>query len=220
MLAFFEQCIAEADFCPLAGHFGPDVTPELLLDELSKVLVDLSVQEEGPYETSRYFMFKVTVFNFLYHPASFLPLADTISQAFQGNFSLLDRVIENGSPGQDPYNFGIYAWEGIACTDSVFRASSAKDLLDMAAKQQSVSGFSDAVSPKIWECAAWKFDPAERYEGPFGGKTHNPLLFTNGIYDPGTPMEVAVNTSHRYEGSGLLVHKGHGVSQINAGAPS
>lgn len=192
---------------------GQETTPESLLDKFNDVLADLA-EEEGTYATSRYFQFKQTVFDWLYNPNNFLQLSTMTKAAFQGNFTLLDAAIAAADPSLNTYNQGVNAWEATVCSDSTFRASSIEDVLEIAGEQQTVAGFMDTVAPRVWGCANWKFEPAERYAGPFDGKTANPILFANGIYDPGTPMELALTMSHAYEGSGLLVHKGHGVSLL------
>lgn len=206
---FFKQCVENASLCPLAED--QDTTPESLLERFNDVLSDLA-QEQGTYATTRYFQFKQTVFSWLYNPNNFLRLPAMINSAFQGNFTLLDDAIAEGDPSLDTYNQGINAWEGTVCSDSTFRATSIDDVLAIAGEQQTVGGFMDTIAPRLWTCANWKFEPAERFTGPFEGKTVHPILFANGIYDPGTPMEVAVNMSRAYEDAGLLVHKGFGVS--------
>jgi hypothetical protein len=55
---------------------------------------------------------------------------------------------------------------------------------------------------------------AELYLGDFTAKTKNPVMLVNGIYDPVTPWNSAVNMSSGFEGAGSLKHRGagHGVN--------
>ena len=79
--------------------------------------------------------------------------------------------------------------------------------------QQSASVSADAYEPQYWTCPSWKFEPAERYEGDLTAmNTSAPILFSNGMCDPSTPVASARNASAAFPGSALIVHKGLGHS--------
>jgi pimeloyl-ACP methyl ester carboxylesterase len=52
-----------------------------------------------------------------------------------------------------------------------------------------------------------------QYQGPFGGNTSHPILFTNARFDPVTYVEMAHSNHEMFDGSGLLVYEAYGVSR-------
>jgi hypothetical protein len=86
----------------------------------------------------------------------------------------------------------------------------------LALAQASAGTFADAFAPQVWPCAQWKFEPKERYTGPFSAiNTSYPILFVNGNHDPITPLSAAYETSANFPGSRLVVQNGHGHGSMS-----
>lgn len=54
-------------------------------------------------------------------------------------------------------------------------------------EQQSIAG--EIWSHSMLGCLGWPVKAVERFAGPFGGETANPMLFMSNTYDPATPIE-------------------------------
>jgi hypothetical protein len=72
--------------------------------------------------------------------------------------------------------------------------------------------FGDVATVTISTCAQWDFEAKERYGGDFRVKTSFPPLIIGNTWDPVTPLKSARNVTALFEGSVLLQHNGHGVS--------
>lgn len=223
-MGFFEQCVsAGPSYCMIANFSGASTTPQDLLEAFYTVLEDLIEKPrylaEGAYTfawdkdppLSLYESIKTRVFQGLYEPAGWSYLARLLNATLSYDFEVynLPLYVSNDTK----YNEGVQALWGIQCSDGAFRAESPEDAIWLVEKQQNVSGFADVVQSSTWPCSQWKMSAAERYAGNFSVKTSFPILFTNGHYDPITPYASAVNMSAGFEGSVLLTHGGHGVSQ-------
>jgi hypothetical protein len=80
---------------------------------------------------------------------------------------------------------------GVACSDNG-NVLYNKTLTDLAAneKEQTKQSY---IGGEIWEgvrifCTGWSIKAEERYTGPFGGRTKNPILFVSNTRDPITPI--------------------------------
>jgi pimeloyl-ACP methyl ester carboxylesterase len=66
---------------------------------------------------------------------------------------------------------------------------------------------------KLWEtlpCASWPAIAADRYAGPWGRRTANPVLVTNNTIDPNTPYQEAVAMTRELARARLLTVDGYG----------
>lgn len=107
----------------------------------------------------------------------------------------------------------IDAMVGIRCGDQIPRFESVHDVLPGMQRRENLSRFlGDFEAPADTICGQWKVHAKGAYTGDFQVKTRNPLLFVSNRYDPVTPLISARNMSQGFEGSGLLVQEGHGVS--------
>ncbi len=102
---------------------------------------------------------------------------------------------------------------GIHCSDRVPRLDSLDGFRPVQEKLNNITKVMDGGSTSLnMACAQWKVDAKERYEGDFQVKTKNPVLVASNKYDGHTPLRSAQNVSSGFEGSGLLVVNGFGVS--------
>lgn len=70
----------------------------------------------------------------------------------------------------------------------------------------------DIVAQITAHCAQWPWRARETYAGNFRVKTRNPILVASTARDSHTPLRSPRNVSAGFEGSGLLVVNGTGVS--------
>ncbi|RGP64967.1 hydrolases or acyltransferase [Fusarium sporotrichioides] len=236
---FFEQCIdAGVEVCSLANFTGTQTTAESLMSQLSDVLKKLKddpimVPKEiqapqvfwfspGKWDLSLFI--KSVIQANLYSPAKFLRLSSILGPVLVGNFSSLigpeameiqaqtaKKASEKQKEDGLPWNLGVDAFHGIACSDSKYRADKPEDMYSLLQAQVAQGSFADSISGKFWPCAQWPFTAAETYGGGFDQiDTKNPILLVNGKWDPVTPLSGAWDVSSRFGGSRLLVHEGAG----------
>lgn len=105
---------------------------------------------------------------------------------------------------------------GIHCSDRVPRLDTLDEFFPVQEKLNNISKVMDGTSTLLsMTCAQWKTDARERYEGDFQVETKNPVLVSTNKYDGHTPIRSARNVSSGFEGSGMLVVNGFGVSDIS-----
>ena len=102
---------------------------------------------------------------------------------------------------------------GIHCSDRTVRLNTLSDFLPVQSRLSKVSKVMDGVDTDIsMTCAQWQSEAAGAYLGDFHVKTKNPILLATNKYDAHTPLRSARNVSSGFEGSGMLVVNGFGVS--------
>ncbi|KIX03032.1 uncharacterized protein Z518_06582 [Rhinocladiella mackenziei CBS 650.93] len=210
LLAFLEECAKNKDRCALAQYTGQSTALDLL-NIVNAALEPLGQNATtGPEAWSIYATLKQTIYSGLYFPRRWPVLAETITALLNG--SSTDAVSStNASATPVPYNLGVDSINGIRCSDTLWEAASAEDILDQVKYQGTVSqSFSDAGYFFTWVCAAWKLRAKEQYTGDFSAKTKFPILFVNGPFDVATPLVSAHNASAGFEGSVVLQHAGYG----------
>lgn len=231
---FLAECLRAPTLCSISNITGNATTVESLKSAYADLLDELlesgqTIQggtagvpafnwrvNQGPISLYEYV--KVATVNDLYNAASFPSLANMLSLALARNFTAIEQSLAAASAmaATSTYNRGTHSFYGVECLDSRLRAAaSPEEVLAAAAAQQASSALADGFVPNLWACAAWRFEPPERFEGRYEGRTRHPILFINGEYDPVTPLSVARNASTWYEGSVLLTHTGHGVSLVS-----
>lgn len=105
---------------------------------------------------------------------------------------------------------------GIHCGDRAARAGSLDLLLPTLEKMANNSKVMDGIPSLInLNCAQWRFEPKERYEGNFEVAPRKPVLIIGNTWDGLTPLRSAYNVSSGFEGSVLLEVHGHGVSKFH-----
>jgi hypothetical protein len=227
---FLNECLAVPSLCAIAESLGPETTAETLNREVGQVFHELYESQRttslgigaltfqalaGLAPTTLYDHLKRATFMALYSPAQLPDLATTMDLLLSRNFTLFETAptatADPAGPVVTPYNEGPASFWGIACSDSVNRASDPWEILD-GVEQQASSSFADVYVPQFWTCQRWRFEPAERFEGKSMVRTRNPILFVNSVFDPITPMIAAERATAKFEGSALLKTTGHGVS--------
>ena len=224
---FLKECLDAPELCQLA-NLTDDTTADSIKEALAEVLDELYESQEiaktglsalGPAvdgtNATIYETLKRTIFQRLYYVSNFPGVDDMMYQVIQRNFSLFQQppAVETNQAIDPKPAFleqSVHAWFGISCLDGVLRANSSREIAPYAAAQQATGAFADSYMPQTCACPAWRFEPAERFMGPFSAKTRSPLLFANGLADPITPMVFAQEAVVRFEGSALLTHGGHG----------
>lgn len=224
---FFRECLAAPELCELAGVPDLNTTEDMhaalaaTLDDLlqSQINVDFGQTvyswETGAGPRSLYEHIKRSTLLALYNPSHFINLDIDLAMALTGNYSYFTESL---SVPPDPSDIATVHQSaasllGVACLDGRVRAQQPEDIVSYVEAQQDASVFADGYGPQYWPCASWRFEPAERYEGDFTAEnTGAPILFSNSVYDPATPMASAKNASASFAGSSLIVHKGLGHS--------
>ncbi|KAF2224895.1 Alpha/Beta hydrolase protein [Elsinoe ampelina] len=228
--AFFTECLAFPS-CPLLDllsftnttiPFPPTYDPSspasiaTALQQYvnTNIIATLSLPGIGP---AIYRSLKIKIFSALYSPNDWPDFARTLThnitslQTSPPNTSFPIALVPNTpwNPAQRDAFFGI------SCLDTPFRVNSAEELIPVAQRQGTISFFADAfLDYATWPCAAWEFEPPQRFVGPFGGKTATPILFVNNRLDPITPLASARDAASRFEGSRLLVGNGFGHNML------
>lgn len=226
---FFRECLATPDLCELAGVPGLNTTEDMhtalaaTLDDLlqSQITVDFGqtvyIWEYGAEPRSLYEHIKRSTLLALYNPINFITLDFDLTMALTGNYSYFTHSL-SAQEAPDPSDIATVHQSaasllGVACLDGRVRAQQPEEIVGYVEAQQDASVFADGYGPQYWTCPSWRFDPAERYEGDFTAEnTSAPILFSNSVYDPATPLASAKNASASFAGSSLIVHKGLGHS--------
>ncbi|KAI9872019.1 MAG: hypothetical protein M1823_008283, partial [Watsoniomyces obsoletus] len=166
----------------------------------------------GLTPATRYEDLKSKIFNSLYYVSRFPELDSLLTAAIARNFSTIQPPEAAGDLSRQDLMIaaGAHSLHGISCLDAMVRATQASEFVSYVKEQQASSELADGYMPQFWACPAWRFEPAERYTGPFSAQLASPILFANGLADPITPMARAKKVHEAWKGSGLLIHGGHG----------
>lgn len=245
VLSFFQACIqAGPAWCPIANFTGPDTTPESLNLELADIFqelldkpeigeteIKLPTQEWWQPGTPLYQTIKMSFLSQTYRPNQFPALwaiSDLIfKRDWEGIITVLNTPAASPSNGTDqgssnttldlPWHLGLNALHGISCSDTARRAEKPEEMYSLLQSQRAQGSWADVLGPQTWVCPQWPFAAKERFTGPFIDlKTKNPILLISGSHDPITPLSGAWEASANLPDSRLLVHKGHGVSFLEA----
>lgn len=104
---------------------------------------------------------------------------------------------------------------GIHCSDRTVRLNSIDDFRPVQDRLSKISKVMDGSSTSLsMACAQWGSHAVGAYTGDFSAKTKNPILVASNLYDGHTPIRSARNVSAGFEGSGMLVVRGFGVSTL------
>lgn len=147
----------------------------------------------------------------LYDTASWPGLSAVLAMALTD--TLTEDVVADLSPPFTPEAGNqIAALMGIRCVDRTARASSLDEFLPVVERLGETSRiYGDATVALNMQCARWKIEPKERFEGDFQVKTKNPILLLSNTYDSHTPIISARNVSSGFEDSVVLEINGYGV---------
>lgn len=113
-----------------------------------------------------------------------------------------------------------FVWQtAVSCTDegNAWYNSTFEDVMARVEvlKSQSYIG-GESVGKNIMACTNWGIKPDERFSGPFGGHTQNPMLFISNTRDPATPIHNGRRGSRLFQDAQLLTIDGTGHTSLNA----
>jgi pimeloyl-ACP methyl ester carboxylesterase len=154
-----------------------------------------------------------TVITAMYAPEYWPALAQFLDALDTGNLTRAAAALAALSPPESPatkYDQTLEGALGVICSDGDHSFS--PRTWAAAARE------SERRTPNIgrfWAwidsgCASWPGEDTDRYAGPFGAATANPVLFVNNRYDPATPDAGAVRAAATQPGSRLLTVNGWG----------
>jgi hypothetical protein len=169
-----------------------------------------------------YYGIKLILTSSLYSTSSWPGTADILDKLITNNLTeKVKQDIEDQitvTPELMEESMGLI---GIHCSDREARASSLDEFMPAVHKLHNKSFIiGDATDAINMNCAQWKIDAKERYEGDFQVETKNPVLFVGNSYDGHTPIISARNVSSGFEDSVVLEVNGYGVSTSLAPALS
>ena len=102
---------------------------------------------------------------------------------------------------------------GIHCSDRTVRLDSIDDFRPVQDRLSKTSKVMDGSSTSLsMVCAQWESHAVGAYTADFAAKTKNPILVASTLNDGHTPLRSERNVSAGFEGSGMLVVRGFGVS--------
>lgn len=206
---FLKACAATPERCPLARNNRTCADLEKVMEDLFETLKYNPIAFNGTLIT--YTSVKTQVVSTLYRPKAYQTLSIQLDSLIEGDYATYTKLTQAaaGIPVQ------AQAVLGIRCGDKTARASKLSELEPVVDKFLETSKwFGDfALGQYTLTCAQWQFEAKERYLGDFQVKTKNPILFVGNTFDPVTPLVSARNMSSGFEGSVVLQHNGHGVSQ-------
>jgi hypothetical protein len=211
----FRSCAkAGSPNCPMAAA---NVTGEELEEVawgLAEKLKDDPIPVKG-YPPLQYGILRAMFTSAVYGPAGWPQLATLLSLMYtnQTDTDLFVKTYEVSLGGLiaalDTYTplFGIHG------ADKTVRLESLDEYLPVQERLNKISKVMDGATTSVnMACGLWKSDAAGPYTGDFQTKTKHPVLISSNKYDGHTPLRSAKNVSSGFEGSGLLVVNGFGVS--------
>ena len=223
LAGFAVNCMESPDFCPLAHRF------ELASDLQAGIIAFLQALKSRPINIPGigpvdYSTAKSTILTDLY--GDWMGLATQLDQSMEAMNVQNSHAATNWK--RDMYTQPIdikrrddvahlipEVWEslaGIHCSDRTNRATSLNQLKPGILASWSLGYMADYNDVTTLECAQWKFDAKERYNGNFSTKPANPVLLVGNTFDPVTPLASAYNVSSSFVDSVVLEHNGYGVS--------
>ena len=137
--------------------------------------------------------FKVSIFKLNYGPLEGFTITATVlgllEKAAQGltpeiitaNFQ---KAIDGAMPKSDVPQVSI------SCSDNgnIYYNKSLAEMMPLVDKLRDASWIGgDSLSKNLVACTGWGIDGVERFAGPFGGNTRNPILIVSTTRDPVTP---------------------------------
>lgn len=223
---FFRQCEAAGpDACPLAPN--ADERGRLVLERLRAepfVIVDPNTGE--PIFAVTYADVVGMVLGGLYSTPDWIEIGIGLAQVeaaqnapaspppgFAAAMRRFDEAMAVRRPDPKYPNF-VEGFPGVACVDTSnpinFRAwSEAVDRLEVESPTFGpIWGWSESI------CNQWPGDDRDRFVGPFGQTTANPLLLLTTLYDPATPVEQARSAHDAMPGSILVTVDGAGHTTL------
>jgi hypothetical protein len=207
---FLSACVATPSKCTLAKYASSANDLEKKIDELFTEI------KSNPIPAGSHVidcsLVKPYIMKLLYFPTTYDKLAGALEALLVRNTAVLATLgsADLSSPGSIMFE----SLPGIRCSDKFLRTSKVNNVrTELKDKLYTTSAhFGDVATITMSTCAQWGFVAKERYDGNFRVKTSFPPLIIGNMWDPATPLKSARNVSAMFEGSVLLQHNGHGVS--------
>ncbi|KAK7468238.1 hypothetical protein VKT23_002747 [Stygiomarasmius scandens] len=212
MQAFFDGCHAAGpEACPFYASSSSEIAANLdaIYDSLRSQPVPVFTGDTFGILT--YDSLRQAVFNAVSSPyTQFKALATGLAELSNGNGTTIFQMIFDAT---DAAVDEIQAFVAIFCSDTDLPDPTISDLQEaMAAINSTFAGV--FALPARTGCAGWKFHPGDRFRGPVGANTSNPLLLIGNTADPRTPLVSAKKTSSMFPGSAVLIQDSPGVHII------
>lgn len=146
----------------------------------------------------------------MYAPAGWPQMAAVLADVYNGNATSLGKFVDAVTTGVYETST-LHAGPAIKCSDKKLRTETLEEYMpNVQDKYDMTDIYGDVYIAFDTNCAQWKFQAKEIYDGDFQVKTKNPVLFAGNTFDPLTPLVSAKNMSSGFEGSAVLQHNGYG----------
>ncbi|MCJ1408557.1 hypothetical protein MMC19_002632 [Ptychographa xylographoides] len=225
--AFADACFAagpaECAFHSTAGADAIVANFTRVLDELKAE--PIAVIANGVPVTITYTGAIYSIFQLYYFPVRSFRLVGTLLHEFSTrNTTALAHLVSGPDSRVCDLRSGAtvdfsFATPAIVCTDGDGYANRFKTQDEYAAygallrKQSPI--FGDRWARISLPCSGFDARAKWRFEGPFGGKTANPVIFASQSLDPVTPLMNAVRGTELFEGSVVIEVKGAGHCSLS-----
>ncbi|KAK7466425.1 hypothetical protein VKT23_005147 [Stygiomarasmius scandens] len=161
-----------------------------------------------------YDLLRAVVFTAISKPyPSFQPLASGLADLSRGNGTAIFETIQRLSSGSSSL-VSIEALTAILCSDANPSNATVPEIQETLATSN--SSFTGLYGVFPARCAGWKVHPNDRFQGPVGANTSNPILLVGNTADPRTALASAKKTSSMFPGSAVLVQDSPGHSSLVA----
>ncbi|KAK7466422.1 hypothetical protein VKT23_005144 [Stygiomarasmius scandens] len=214
MQIFFDGChSAGPKACPFYASSPSEIAANLEDIYASLRSQPLPVFTGDAFGVLTYDLLRAVVFTAISGPYPlFQLLASGLADLSRGNGTTIFETIQRLSAGSS--SLSIEALTAILCSDANPSNASVPELQEaLAASNSSFSGVFGVLPTR---CAGWKVHPNDRFRGPVGANTSNPILLVGNTADPRTPLAFAKKTSSMFPGSGVLVQDSPGHSSLVA----
>ncbi|KAG9245276.1 TAP-like protein-domain-containing protein [Calycina marina] len=225
--SFFVYChLAGSEACPYyIGNSAGDIFSrfERTVARLDAKTARAQSWENATLIESTLTGLKVIAFRFMYVPlgsfsdmAEVLVLLETASHNLtMESFSAMHNSVQNSTG--EAFGDTNVAQVAISCSDNgnkLFNRSleEVEPIVGKLKSQSWVGG--EPLSKNLIACTGWGIDGVDRYAGPFGGRTKNPMLFVSNTRDPVTPKINGQRAATLFEGSQSLVTDGTGHTSL------
>lgn len=211
---FVERAIADVDgaiatffvYCHLAGpekcKYATGSRPLDTFNRFKKSYAQLDSSQAGlgvPADILEQSLvaFKLLLFNCLYTPVTTFPVLDNALVALEEALAagtLLDWIeavnepVSGGVGVEDIFN-SVFPL-AMSCPEMKNEwfgkpLSEFKPTMERISKMSIIGDLLPAI--QLLGCAGWSIDSVEIFQGPYGGNTKTPILFSSNSYDPVTP---------------------------------
>ncbi|KAK7468330.1 hypothetical protein VKT23_002845 [Stygiomarasmius scandens] len=217
MQTFFDGChSAGPDACDFYASSPSEIAAKLEAIYASLRSQPIPVFTGDTFGILTYDILRGVIFTAITAPyTQFKQLATGLAELSNGNGTTIFEMISSGNPASAVPALSLEALPAILCSDADPNNATVSELrATMAAINSTFAGV--LVVPGKAVCAGWRVHPDDRFQGPVGANTSNPLLFIGNTADPRTPLASAMKTSSMFPGSTVLVQDSPGHSSLVA----